>query len=357
MKYDGYSARDFANDLFFIRWVKKPDEESDRFWASFIEENPEYRSVIAEARELVELMKFSSDELSDEESNEMRDRLLSTLNSDRNEGKVRRLGSMHWPWRKLAAAVVVVGISLWWGLSFMEEPCDKCTFLGAGQMTRWEQKVSSVGQKSVLLLSDGTKVWLNEESRLSYAEDFNGCSTREVFLQGEAFFEVSHNPSMPFIVHTESIKIKVLGTSFNVRSYAGQRTIETTLVEGKVLIEQTDTRGNHIGDVELQPNQCAVFNKSSKVINVTEVNVANRTVWRLNELVFDGEPMDNVILQMERWFGVTIHVRNKGNLDCRLTARIRDESLEDVLKMLENTHRIRYSIEGENVFIEGELCE
>src|SRR5690606_37889089 len=98
-----------------------------------------------------------------------------------------------------------------------------------------------------LFLADGTKVWLNAASRISYGKNFGNGALRDVYLDGEAFFDVAHDPDKPFIVHTSSIQIKVLGTSFNVRSYAEDNTIETTLVQGKVRIEHPDQAGEPSG--------------------------------------------------------------------------------------------------------------
>jgi len=359
MKYNDYSIQDFANDSFFIRWVKNPDEESDWFWKSFIKENPECSSTIEKARDLVSLFDFPLHDLSEKDVSSMRNNLLMALRADREEHKEHRfrqtksLGKTGRRWLQLAAAIIIIPMIYSLVLLF-DGPFS---FFGTGQIVLKENRVNPVGQKSVLLLSDGTKVWLNAASKLSYSKDFSEENTRDVYLEGEAFFDVAHNEVKPFIVHTSSIKIKVLGTSFNVKSYSEEKTIETTLVKGKVRIEQSDIRGNRIGDVELKPNQCAVFNKRSKIINIKEVETDNRLSWKRERLVFDEESIDNVILQMERWFNVEIHVENRGSLDCKLTANIQEESLDEVLKLIETTHNIHYSIIGNQVFIEGKLCE
>src|SRR5690606_22071977 len=102
----------------------------------------------------------------------------------------------------------------------------------AVQTDSTELRINPRGQKSVMLLEDGTKVWLNADSKLTYSRNFAQGDLREVFLDGEAFFEVVSNPQKPFVVHTSALNIKVLGTSFNVKSYSDDSRIETTLVEG-----------------------------------------------------------------------------------------------------------------------------
>jgi transmembrane sensor len=359
MKYLHYSARDFANDSFFIRWIKNPDKESDWFWKSFIKENPSCEPDIRKAAELVSLINFSQRDLTDDELNGMRNRVLMALRAARegDNAPVQAAGFArdHMQLIKFAAVIILIPLISIGVFFFMKRMDDRFSFRlenGIGV----EKRVNPIGQKSVLFLNDGTKVWLNAASRISYAKDFGEQGTRDVYLDGEAFFDVVHNPEKPFIVHTSNIRIKVLGTSFNVKSYLDEKTVETTLVHGKVHIEQSDVLGNRISDIELKPNQRAVFNKESKVIDIKEVVAENSGSWKRDRLVFDEETIDNVFRQMERWYNVRIHVQNKGDLQCKLTARIEDENLEDVLKLMKESYDLRYTIEGKDVFIEGKLC-
>lgn len=362
MKYDEYSAADFATDGFFIRWVKNPDDESEWFWTSFIEENPSCRDEVAAARKLVCLFDSPVSNLREDEFDTMRSSLLMALLARRGEHRYskatprRGFTKAGTVWMRGAAAVIVISVVAL-AAFFLRGEGNLRSLTQTSPATVIEKKVNPPGQKSVLFLSDGTKVWLNAESRISYVKDFSGANTRDVYLEGEAFFDVSHNADKPFIVHTSTIRIKVLGTAFNVKCYADENTIETTLVRGKVRIEQSDTKGNRIKGVELRPNQQAVFDKESKVININQVVAHKSGVWKQDRLVFDEESIDNVILQLEKWFKVKIHVANKGNLDCRMTATIEKESLEEVLKLMETTNPIHYTVEGDDVFIEGTLCD
>src|SRR5690606_24888666 len=124
-----------------------------------------------------------------------------------------------------------------------------------------------------------------------------------------------------------------------------EKTIETTLIQGKVRIEAAGEHANRVGDIELKPNQRAVFDKESKVMKVKEVAGENTGSWKVERMVFEAESIDDVILQIERWYDVKIHVDNKGRLDCKLTGSIGDESLEEVLKLVAVTHNIKYRIE------------
>lgn len=363
MKYRDYSARDFANDSFFMRWVKNPDEASDWFWESFIRENPWSAPEIQKARELISLFDFSVHDLPEDASNSMRNSLLLALRAEKEEDRYDKplrnpgFSKAGNRWLRVAASIIIVPL-LSAAVFFLVKRIDDRFSLKGETETLLEKRINPSGQKSVLFLVDGTKVWLNAASKISFAKDFNEHGTRDVYLDGEAFFDVAHNAEKPFIVHTSSIKIKVLGTSFNVKSYSEEKTIETTLVRGKVRIEQSDVRGNRVGDVELKPNQRAIFNKELKVINIKEVVADNAGSWKQDRMVFDEESIDNVLLQIERWYNVKIYVENRGKLNCKLTASIENESLEEFLRLLEVTHDIRYSISsGREVFLKGTLCE
>ena len=362
MKYCHYSAADFASDSFFIRWVKKPDKESDWFWSSFIKENPACHDEIEKAREIILMLDFSIDALQDEEVDQMQNALLLSVRAQKEEKRDKNyLQRQNAPvgryaWLKIAASLLLVPL-VSFGVYFIISRANRPMELpGETNIAHAERRVNPSGQKSVILLSDGTKVWLNAASTIQYSKAFEGTDTRDVFLEGEAFSDVAHDAERPFIVHTSSIMIKVLGTSFNVKSYSEERTIETTLVNGKVRIEKPATSTQAQEEIVLEPNQRAVFDKESKIINIRDVNSENSSSWKHGRLVFDETPVDNVILQLERWYDVRIHVENRGNLNCRLSARIENESLEDVLKLLETSHDIEYRISGQDIFLTGTLC-
>lgn len=214
---------------------------------------------------------------------------------------------------------------------------------------------SSSGEIILKVLSDGTKIWLNAESSIVYPVSFSGLRTREVFLSGEAFFDVAEDEEHPFIVRTKDISIKVLGTAFNVKSYEGDPTVKTTLVRGKVQIQSG--KGDKEKAVELKPNQQAVFSHSTEKMTLLSVEAENFISWNSGSLVFKDEILYDVVKSLERWYGVAIHIPDGSNMDCRLTARIDKESLDQTLEMLQSLTGITYQIEGNKVYIRGNICE
>jgi transmembrane sensor len=213
---------------------------------------------------------------------------------------------------------------------------------------------------SKIKLSDGTTIWIKSGSNLRYPEQFEAGS-REVYLEGEAFFDVTHDDEKPFLVHTSDLTIRVLGTAFNVKSYQDQGTIETTLVRGKVKIEKDNMPDEK--EVILTPNERAVYHKNSRMLDIVKsVDIAEVVVKETQPaatetaLVFDETPFNQVFAELEERYHVKIHLDNQDNLSCKLTADLQKEELEEILQLLEVSHQIRFRISGNDVYIQGKLC-
>ena len=209
------------------------------------------------------------------------------------------------------------------------------------------------GARTRMILPDGTQVWLNSDSKIQYNKSFDD-TIREVTLDGEAYFDVVKNPKRPFIVHTSYIDIRVLGTAFNVKSYAQEKTIETTLIHGSV--EVTNKNEPQLSKIILRPKEKLVFNKletdfekngrtaEKPVVEKNAIvplpkNVADtslkETSWIYNRLDFEGDTFSELAVKMERWFNVKINFKDEKVANERLRGAFEDESLEEALKALQ----------------------
>lgn len=228
------------------------------------------------------------------------------------------------------------------------------------------------GAKSQITLTDGTKVWLNGGSKLRYPSSFSN-KTREVYLDGEAFFDVSENKSKPFFVHTTSIQIKVLGTAFNVKSYADDQTIETTLVRG--LVEIREVKNNVLTKpLLIKPNERATFIKEKGITSITsnhtpqslkdvpeklpaiEVNKVNTTPiisWKEKSLVFENATLEDIATKLERWYGIKVHILNDDLKKYRYKGKFsHNETIYQVLEVLKVTTPIKYDVENYEINID-----
>ena len=223
------------------------------------------------------------------------------------------------------------------------------------------------GSKSNITLPDGTKVWINSDTRLTYEKSF-GEQQREVTLEGEAFFEVVHDKSRPFIVHTKNIDVRVLGTVFNVRAYSNEADAQATLVSGSVevllkaknnkkvilkpsekLIVQNDYQRGRSNNIHIGKDSSEVVLQQATISPVDSAIL--ETQWLKSSISFDQQKLEDIIPMLESWYHVKITVKDKGLLQKRFNGKIENESLNEVLHLFSLVSELRYKTEGDNITI------
>ncbi len=192
--------------------------------------------------------------------------------------------------------------------------------------------ISPIGSRSVVQLSDGSTVYLNYGSKIKYPQFFLG-DTREVILEGEGFFEVTHNPEKPFIVKTGGINVKAIGTSFNVMAYSDNNDVQTTLVNGKVLLEQISQEGELQTIGSMEPGQHVAYHKLTNEIYSSKGNVEKYVAWKDGKLVFEDTPILEVAEKLSRMFNVDIQVHDEIT-DYFYTVTFIDEPLFQILDLM-----------------------
>ena len=201
------------------------------------------------------------------------------------------------------------------------------------------QEVSSpIGMKTHVVLPDGSDVWLNAGSKISYKIPFVG-ETRKVALTGEAFLKVKKNKKSPFILNADKTQIKVLGTQFNVKSYPEDNRIEVALKEGSVRFSFKNCHGKKVF-TRLKPNDHLVLNKDTREVYVNKENLDKYILWHENILVFDDTPFSDVAKTLERWYGVKVIIADDEIKNYKFTTVFENESLSRVLELLELTSPI-----------------
>ncbi len=219
-----------------------------------------------------------------------------------------------------------------------------------------------VGSKTQITLSDNTKIWLNSGSKLTYS-DYSNTEKREVYLEGEAFFDVAENKNKPFIVKTSDINIRVLGTRFNVKSYPEEDFVETTLITGLIEIEEINTVKDQKMNITLHPNQKATFTRTSgklalydisqkklaprpiqKIRIIEKVDPEPITSWKDNKLIFSNEPFKGLLPKLERWFDVDIQLEDTAIYNYRYTGKFEKETVEQALNALKLATPFEFSI-------------
>ena len=210
----------------------------------------------------------------------------------------------------------------------------------------YTENIAPSGHKSQVILPDGTKAFLNSGTILRY-DNFFGKKYRNIELVGEAFFEVQKNEKLPFIIVTDDVTVKVIGTKFNIMSYPEDDYVETTVAEGKVSVTENHNKSSLL----LTANQKATFDRNTNELLLDNINIEPYISWKEDVLTFDNENFTNVIKKLERWYNVSIHVEGKDSISDRYTLTIKGESLHEVLELIRLTTSIEYTIKGNEVLI------
>ncbi|MCR2005908.1 FecR domain-containing protein [Bacteroides acidifaciens] len=233
-----------------------------------------------------------------------------------------------------AAAVVLLCLSVWTAYLYMQPVAM--------------QTVSTLAETRTVSLPDGTSVTLNHYSTLTYPERFK-TDNREVELNGEAYFEVSKDKKHPFIVQTDAVDVRVLGTHFNVDAYRDSRDVRTTLLTGSVAVSNKSNSEHMI----LKPNEIAIYNKvEKKLTRKLLVDATDEISWRHGEFIFDDVPLSDIARKLSNSFGTTIQITDSALQNYRISARFPNgEDLETILSVLQDAGYFNYSHDNNQITI------
>ena len=243
-----------------------------------------------------------------------------------------------WRYAAVVAIIIAVGcISYWQG-----EGNVKDTFAAISVE-------APLGSKTKLYLPDGTLVWLNAGSRMTYSQGF-GVDNRKVELEGEGYFEVKRNEKIPFFVKTKDLQLQVLGTKFNFRDYPEDHEVVVSLLEGKVGLNNLLREEK---EAVLSPDERAVLNKANGLLTVESVTASNASQWTDGYLFFDEELLPDIAKELERSYNVKIHIANDSLKTFRFYGNFvrREQNIQEVLEALASTEKMQYKIEERNITI------
>ncbi len=208
------------------------------------------------------------------------------------------------------------------------------------------------GVKGKVTLPDGSTVWLNSNSTLKYPRKFDR-KTRNVFLTGEAYFEVVKNPDWPMVVSTRSgVEVMVHGTKFNLSSYDNDATVTAALMEGSITVTDPNAQNSMNKSIEMKPNDIVVISKNKKATTVEkDETVENYKAWKEGILIFDNASMLDVKKMLERWHGMEIQLADTSIDNYHFTAKFSSESMVQIMELLKKTSPITYHIVNNKVII------
>lgn len=264
-------------------------------------------------------------------------------------------------WMFAAATVVALALLTW--LVFVPGKEKKL----AATHSPGNTVTTKPGSKSQITLPDGTQVWINADSKITYDQNFPG-KFREVHLIGEAYFDVARDTTRPFIIHTRSIDVRVLGTSFNVRSYPNEKTTETALIHGTV---EVTLHNKPEKKFILKPNEKLVVNNEDTVaatgqhkaaaeplltltrvrFNKNDSSSSVETMWVRNKLAFENETFEKMAIEMERWYNVSFNIKNEQLKKLHFYGVFENKSLPEVLEALSYSSPFHYEIRDGKVTV------
>lgn len=237
-----------------------------------------------------------------------------------------------------AAAVLLLFIGLGWLSHYVYNKSTVADIV-------FVEVTTSYGEKQELILSDGSRVRINTGSILKYPSEFTG-QKREVYLEGEAFFEIAYNSNAPFIVNTSDLSVKVIGTKFNVSSYPDDKMIETVLLEGCVQLDDNDNK------YILKPNEKAHYSVEDRSMIINSVDALNYVSWTEGRLTFNDESFESISRKLERWYDIDIIISDQSIRKNRYSFTVdEDKTIEHVLSLLDIATPIDYSKEGRTITI------
>ena len=330
----------------FVLWVNHPNEDREFFWQNWSQSNSDAQDEIQKAREFIQRLHFKDDFLSPDEIDALLGKVLEKDSCYRREKERSNLQIFPWLHRQWIRVAVILLISLLVGVSIERiyptleaEPVVMVLPLKTVENPR--------GIKSNFLLPDGSKVHLNYESSLTFPQQFTG-SERKVHLIGEAFFDVVHLDSVPFVVMADGVAVEVVGTRFNVS--ASNYQTQVSLVQGKVLVNFLDQQSGPESQILTPGNQIHLDRRLGKS-NVLPFQLERIIGWKDGIMLFQDASMPEFLDRLEKWYGVNIQVFGRPAKPWKINGRYENELLEDILLGLKFVYNIEYKINGKNVWI------
>ncbi|NDV15757.1 DUF4974 domain-containing protein [Muricauda sp. TY007] len=399
MTYKDYSSEDFAKDHYFQKWVLEKDAITANFWNNWLAQHPEKKEVVETARDMVRLLARDEDDPTPLEKGRIWMKIIEKRNI-RERGRMNSPKSIFGKTGKRflkVAAVIIPLVALAYGayrldflgskgpmtldpnritlelqdgtIKVMDEKASGLITTGDGKALGKQDKniltyqklqdnvtelvynelTVPYGKNFELVLSDGSHIYLNAGSKLRYPVQFPHGKPRNVFLDGEAFFDVARDSTRSFTVVTDMLNTEVYGTRFNVSSYRDENNTFTVLEEGSVGVYQPNSPKKE-EPVKIVPGQRAVFENGS--IQVETVDIRKYTAWIDGELYFLDDRFELILKELERRFDVKIDNRYEELNDVKFTGTFTREPLDQILKLFQYQTPFEYDMKKKTITIQ-----
>ena len=347
MKYSDYQVSDFLKDDFFVKWVKDNDQHANDFWERWIETHPEKTQTIAQAKEIIISIQYKEKyELSSDEYVSLYEEIIKKTAPDFHNSTLPKYS---YYLKRIAASLILLAVvfSVVW-ITTIPKPTKESITQNTSLTIN---KATLPGEKLSFKLPDGTIVKLNAASTLKFFQADDN-SQREVFLEGEAFFDVAKDVNRPFIVKTKGMSTTALGTSFNASAYSMDNSHKISLLTGRIIVEKTSEKGNKNSNI-LLPGDQIIYSRANDNFEKVHFDIEQEMAWSNGVIIFEDTDFKNVIITLERWYGVQFEIinENKKTKDA-FSGVFENQSLERVLEILSFSGDFTFKLNDSEVIIE-----
>lgn len=347
---------DLLADESFINYCKRTSQRDIAYWESYTQDHPYHATILEQARNrFLELFNVLAVADMDEQEALLKNRLAATdpalvISIQKQEHRRKTIFS---PAFQLTAAMVVLALAVYYFNFISNNHTAKESV---------KQFATAYGERKNFQLPDGSFVVLNGGSKIKITDAY-GVHARDIYLEGEAFFDVKHNKDLPFIVHTSAMDVKALGTAFNVKAYPGEKMTEASLVRGlvevtlkdkenrKVLLHPNqkvqwqlpgETSGNKANELATADKKAVLTDKLVQGLTKTDKDEIIEIAWTENKLIFTDETFADIAVLLERWYGVKIEFADVTIMNYRFTGIFEKEGLGAVLSFLKESRHFNY---------------
>lgn len=341
MKYENYTTEDFLKDDFFI--ASMIDSDADGFWEAWANASPANLPAYDMATQIIHSIGYK--ELKEPKEADYEKVLKNVIAMDSSQksasNKSRQKMLYFGNALKIAASVALLIVSIWvWNQYDSSSQSDH-----KDQEITLITKTAQYGQKTTVRLADGSKVTLNSGGKITYEKGFSE-KKRKIELTGEAYFEVAKDTERPFVVSAKGICTTALGTSFNIRAFDDESNVIISLITGKVSVGQKEGF-----DVMLNPGDQLNYSTTENTVEQNQFDESRILAWTMGILIFENASMNEVINELEKWYGATFELENTTEDEWSYSGQFENQSLKNVLENLSYSEQFHYELNDKTVKI------
>ncbi|MCE6988105.1 FecR family protein [Dyadobacter sp. CY323] len=371
-KYNHFAVEDLVWDAYFRQWVLSPTRESEAAWTDWSQQNAAFNEKAGQAREIVLSLKVRENQLADAEISALVAKTVSKLNQPLSQ-RIKSIDKPRMPllktaWFRIAASVSILLVAGLLSKTYLHNGKQQDTSIVTEAFhepkTSFIKKINETKEPMLVELADDSKVVLTPGSYIQYDKNFLG-DTREVFLVGEAFFDVAKNPDRPFFVYANELVTKVLGTSFTIKAFESSREVTVEVKSGRVSVfaksdpDAAEKAGNNrLEGLVLSPNQKMIFKRDEVRMVKTLVEKPEIILPKdqIPQFSFEDTPVSEVFGAIEAAYGVDIVYDAELLKDCPLTATLDEQPLNEKLMIICKAVEATYEVLDGQIVIHSEGC-